>query len=361
MIDFAIGLGQGGSRIAQTFVEDFGIDGVYMNLAGIDFSQFDVATDRMLVLESGGTGRDPKYGEQVVKDRWAEVESFLTRNVNFTWAKYVVVCVGGGGGSGVGYLFPVIDYLIRAKYEVLLVYTLPERREGVPAVPNSIKTLERIRTTYTLRTSKRRISVLPVDNQYCIDRYGRTGDSYWGRVNLSISRALKRFEMMSRLNEYQEYVDMAAGYKAIDANDVRRVLFSRMGFVDVREVTLTKPDSDGLVREIKNGSLTFGRLDIGTTRSGIVSVGMPNGWRTQHRILDFVEESFQAVERATKRAPDIARSSYYNKKLTRCKINMLLSGVGKSKEFDKLHEIARKGLDKMNERGDIQEMQTDDL
>lgn len=352
MFDFVIGLGQGGGRIAHEFGKGFDIPTVYMNLAGVDFTHIPAMPKDILIFEEGGTGRNPEFGERMVRESFDDVEYFLDRQ-DFIEAKYVLVCVGGGGGAGIGFMFPLLDWLVVRKKEVLLVYTLPEKREGIPTKPNALEALDKLIVRYL---QKEKISTLLVDNDFCVKQYGNGKSDYWGAVNVGIVASLKRFWLLTELDRFKRFIDVSAGYKALDKNDVRRILFSRSGYIDLRQIVLDDMDEDGLARRIRESSLVFGSLDIRTTKRYVVSVGIPDDWKTKRHTLEFVEEIFQSVSKATRHTPDVIRCSYFNKKLKSLQVHLLLSGMAKGKGIDKMIRGAERDRERLEARGMVERL-----
>ena len=365
MFDFIIGAGQGGSRVAKEFADSFECDAAYFNLSAVDFSKFEAPRNRILVIDKGGTGRNPEFGEGIVRKRFTEPREFLTGLRNFERAQFIMMCVGGGGGSGTGFMFPLLDYMLKRKKEILLVYTLPENREGIPAKPNALVSLNRLIDDYLQRDSVKKISLMPIDNDFCVRRYGHDieedGYNYWRRVNLGLVRALKRFWLMTNLEKYKNYIDVASGYKGLDKNDVLRIVFSKHGFMDIREMIFEDTNADQLLQRIKTASLVFGSLDIRTTKRYAISVGIPDEWKSKEGILEFVEQIFDVVSKSTKHTPDVVRSSYFNKKLSRIHVSMLLAGLSKSHGLEKIVKSAVKDVKRLKNKGDVEKLDLSDL
>jgi len=359
MFDFVIGLGQGGGRIAQAFGKGFEIPVVYMNLAGVDFIHIGVPRQDILVFEEGGTGRNPVFGERVVRNSFADVEYFLSGR-SFDEAKYILVCIGGGGGAGTGFMFPLLDYLLRLKKHIFLVYTLPEKREGIPSRPNALEALDRIIVRYL---QKEKISILLVENDHCVNLYGNTGDfDYWGAVNAGIVTSLKRFWLLTELDRFSKFIDVTSGYKALDKQDIRRIMFSKSGYLDLRMTVLSEGDStEGLARQIRESSLIFGSLDLRTAKRYVISIGIPDYWKKKKGTLRLVEEVFQIVSKATRHAPDVIRCSYFNKKLTSLQIHLLVGGMAKSKGIDKMIRGAEKDRERLEARGLVERLDLENL
>jgi len=356
MFDFVIGLGQGGGRLAAEFHKGFRVPTVYMNLAGVDYAHMRIPKDDLLIVETGGTGRNPEYGESIVTDHYSRVTKFL-ENRNIDDAEYVLVVVGGGGGAGTGFLFPVLDYLTSLNKEVFLIYTLPEKREGIPTKPNALTSLNRLIDRYLQKDSDRKISILLVDNDYCVERYGN-GDQfdYWGAVNVGIVTSLKRFWMLTQLNRFSAFIDMAGGYKALDANDVRRILFAKNGYTDLRYMQFDSPSHEALSRYIKVSSLVFGSLDVRTAKRYVISIGIPSAWRRLKQTGPFIEEVFQSVSKATRHTPDVIRTSYFNDKLKVMQVSILLTGMARSAGIDKMIRGAEKDRERLESRGGVEKL-----
>jgi cell division GTPase FtsZ len=354
MFDFIIGLGQGGGRLAQAFGKSFDISTVLMNLAGVDFSNIDSSSKNVLVFEEGGTGRSPGFGEAVVRSRIEDLFDFLLNKQSYENAKHILICIGGGGGAGSGFLFPVLEILQKDKKDIFLIYTLPEKREGVPTKPNSLEILDRLIQEYV---RKNKISILLVDNDYCVGRYGSgTGFDYWGSVNTGIVTSLKRFWVLTDLSKFSNIIDVASGYKALDKNDIRRILFSKSGYTDIRMMVFNKPEDTALARHIRESSLLFGSLDLRTAKKYIVSIGIPESWKRHIKTLEFVEAIFQAVSKATRHTPDVLRCSYFNKKLTNMQVHILASGMSKGKGIDKMIRGTEKDIAVLNSKEKVQRL-----
>jgi hypothetical protein len=349
MFDFVLGLGQGGGRLAKAFKEGMGTPSVVMNLAGIDFAHMGFGRYERLVFEHGGTGRDPKFGEMTAQQNYQKVIDFLYQRKDFPDARTVLVCVGGGGGAGTGFMFPVIDYLLEEGKKVLVIYTLPEKREGLPTKPNALQGLDRMVKEYL---QKERISVLLIDNDFCMQRYGRSNGDYWGAVNAGIVTSLKRFYMLTQLERFSDFIDVSAGYKALDTNDLRRILFARNGYLDLRRMVFPDrvTEDGGLMRAIRESSLVFGSLDIKTTKQYVVSIGIPMLWQKWPWTGDFVEEVFSAVSKATRHAPSVIRTSYYNSRINEMQVHLLLSGMARSRGIDKMIRGTEKDQNRLDER-----------
>jgi len=256
-------------------------------------------------------------------------------------------------------MFPLIDYLLAQKKEIFLLYTLPEKREGIPTKPNALEALDRLIAKYL---QKEKISILLIDNDYCVKRYGNGEDfDYWGAVNVGIVTSLKRFWLLTELDRFSAIIDVVSGYKALDKNDIRRIMFSKAGYVDLRQMVFTSAKEEALARYIRESSLLFGSLDIRTAKRYVISIGIPEHWKKQRGTLEFVEEIFQSVSKATKHTPDVIRCSYFNKKLNTMQVHLLLSGMAKSKGIEKMIRGTERDRERLESRGTVERLDLENV
>lgn len=350
MFDFVVGLGQGGGRLAKAFKDGMDIPTVIMNLAGIDFAHMGMGKHESLVFEHGGTGRDPKFGEDIARGRMSDITTFLIRREAYPRAEKVLLTVGGGGGAGTGFMYPVLDFLLDEGKHVFLIYTLPEKREGLPTKPNALEGLDRLVKDYLNRES---ISTMLIDNDFCVRKYGRSKDGdYWGSVNAGIVTSLKRFKMLTQLERFSDFIDVSAGYKALDENDLKRMLFATNGYIDLRRMVFKDriTEDGGLMRAIRESSLIFGSMDIRTTKQYVVSIGIPMSWKKHKWTSDFVEEIITAVSKSTRHTPSVIRTSYYNSRINELQVHLLLSGMARSKGIDKMIRGTEKDQQRLEDR-----------
>jgi len=354
MTDFIIGAGQGGSRLAKTFSDTFMVPAIYLNLAGVDFQYLDVPKEDTFLIEAGGTGRDPEVGEEIAFMNRAKIEEFIYTRMPNTCER-VLVTVGGGGGSGSGMVYTILNLLIKEKIDVVLVFTIPQRTEGIPAKPNALKTLNRLIGKYLV---KQKIGLLCIDNDFCIERYG-TGNSsgdmtYWGNVNLGLSRSLLKFWYLTNLPRFANWVDVNSGFGALDEKEFLRILYMKGGFLDLREFSCKQPSFEE-VDNAKFRSLVFGNLDIATTKEYIVTVGFPERLRGDSRVPEFTEAIFNKLSRLTKTA-FVLRSSYFNKKLSEIRVSVLMAGLIKSHGLKKITNQTVKDVAKYQAKGGIEKL-----
>lgn len=362
LFDYVVGAGQGGCRIAKTFQDHFNdVDVCFMNLAKVDFSQLNVSKGLSLILNAGGSGRNPDVGEKIAKQNKDAIEMFLENQFpNMRKNDRVAVCIGGGGGSGAGMMYIVLEWLLRRKADILLIYTLPEKSEGLPAKPNALKSLNKIIKEY-LEADK--LTAMVVDNSFCAERFGYSGEhdlgDYWSDINQGIVKGLRRFYYLTNLDHFSEYIDVNTGYGALDERELIRVMFAKGGFIDLRECRISNLDIEAAENAVFK-SLIFGNLDIGSTKSYIATIGFPNYMRNNPNVSVFTETIFKRLEKITKTS-FVLRSTHFNKSINEIKINILLSGLIKSHGLKKIVNQTVKDVARYKAKGGIESLDLNGL
>lgn len=376
MFDIVIGAGQGGCRIAAEFADVFKIHGRYLNVADVDFGDLRVPRSHTLVVGGEGTGRDPTVGEQVARDFIDDIRTFLGDSICLVedGAETVLLCIGGGGGSGTGMLFPILEFLVdfnEGVLDIFLLYTMPQKKEGIPAKPNALRGLNRVIREYMKGDVSNQISVMLVDNDFCRDKYKshtrEIGSGYWTNVNRGIAKALRRFLSLTDAEKMSK-VDMTAGSGALDYAELYRVMYFKRGFVDIREARVEVTDLQGgvdlykkeLSKKIRTSSMVFGSLDIRTTKAYVVLVAMPTAWKLSGEGEDFVTTVFDLLYRAT-RTSFVLRASFYSSKIKTARITMVLAGMAKSHGLDKILKQTIKDTEKFSAKEDVDEMDLSEL
>ena len=107
--NFAIvGVGQGGSRLAESFW-NLGYRRVgIINTAKQDLSLINVPEQNKLLIGDGGAGKNPDAADEVFRTRYEDILDFLKRTFGTSYER-VLVCAGAGGGTGAGGVARVID------------------------------------------------------------------------------------------------------------------------------------------------------------------------------------------------------------------------------------------------------------
>lgn len=367
MFDLVIGLGQGGSRIAKEVARSFKIDGRYINTAYVDYNMFQVPRRKILILEGRGTGRNPDIGERLARKYSKRVTKFLKEAVycNDRAVNSVAICVGGGGGSGTGLMFSVIDFFLDQNADVFLMYTLPKKVEGLPVKPQALKYLNLLISRYVggTLTKKEQVSIMLIDNDFCASKYvnemRRNKQDYWNPVNKNIVKSLKYFKDLTSLEDCP-YVDISSGVGALDYFELMKILYYKEGFVDLRNIIFETPDIEQLKSSIRTSSQVFGSLDLRTAKAYIISIALPYKWKDLDSVNQFVDEVFSLLARATA-TPYVLRTSFFSKRLEKASVRLLLVGMVKSHGLEKILRQTVKDTEKYKSKEAIQQLDLSEL
>lgn len=354
MFDLIIGCGQGGSRLAKAISDVFKVPGRYINLAEVDYAAFDVCDAHKLVIDGDGTGRSAKLGEAIARRNFDLIRMFIDNSISYCGEDRVCVCIGGGGGSGTGLMFPILEHLISVykKMDILLLYTLPRKLEGLPAKPQALTYLNRLVQYYM--TGRRQVATIIIDNEYVTGIYCEdSGDEYeyWVRVNRGVAESLRAFYNLTRIDQVA-HIDAASGFGALDYNELLSVLFFKNGFVDIRDFEMAYPDADIVPGLLRANSRVFKDLDVRTCKAYIVALALPDQWKGHRETGEFVDAVFAAAAKAT-RTTYVLRSSFYSRRLCRARILLLYAGLTKGRGLDRIIKQTAKDVDKFSQKAGV--------
>ena len=153
--NFAIvGVGQGGSRLAESFW-NLGYRRVgVINTAQQDLSLIKMPEQNKLLIGDGGAGKNPEAADEVFRTRYENILDFLKTTFGSGYER-VLVCAGAGGGTGAGGVARVLEICHDLNQslgketkdtdaKVGCVLALPTRGEGIKVQDNSKKTVIKI-------------------------------------------------------------------------------------------------------------------------------------------------------------------------------------------------------------------------
>ena len=149
-----VGVGQGGSRLAESFW-NLGYRRVgVINTAKQDLSLINIPEQNKLLIGDGGAGKNPDAADEVFRTRYEDILDFLKRTFGTSYER-VLVCAGAGGGTGAGGVARVIDICHDLNQslgketkdtdaKVGCILALPTRAEGIKVQDNSKKTITKV-------------------------------------------------------------------------------------------------------------------------------------------------------------------------------------------------------------------------
>jgi cell division GTPase FtsZ len=210
--NFAIvGVGQGGSRLAETFY-NLGYRRVcVINTAPQDLATIKMPDNNKLLIGGKGAGKDPKKAETIFRERREDIFDFLKNNFGGNYDR-VLVCVGTGGGTGAGGSTVVIEVAhdlseslgIEKRGEpskIGAVLALPTKAEGIRVHKNSKETVDKI---LELKKIGALTPLIVLDNEKIRQMYPNLSvTQFWGHSNISICSLFHLFNKIA--NQDSEY------------------------------------------------------------------------------------------------------------------------------------------------------------
>ena len=200
-----VGVGQGGSRLAESFW-NLGYRRVgIINTAQQDLSLIKIPDENKLLIGDGGAGKNPEAADEVFRTRYEDILDFLKKVFGNGYER-VLVCAGAGGGTGAGGLGRVVDIchdlsqsLGKEKKDtdakIGCVLALPTRGEGTRVQENSKKTVLK---TLDLQKAGVVSPLIILDNEKIKQLYPKLSvNKFWGTANNSICSIFHLFNKIA--------------------------------------------------------------------------------------------------------------------------------------------------------------------
>ena len=200
-----VGVGQGGSRIAETFWQlGYRRVGV-INTAKQDLALVKIPDSNKLLIGDGGAGKNPTKAEEVFKTRYEDILDFLKKSFGKGYER-VLVCVGAGGGTGAGGAASVLEVCHDLNQtlgketkdtdaKVGCIVALPTRGEGIKVQENAKKTVTKIMDLCKAGVIS---PLIILDNEKIKQLYPRLSvNQFWSTANSSICSLLHLFNKIS--------------------------------------------------------------------------------------------------------------------------------------------------------------------
>ena len=329
-----IGVGQGGSRIAETF-HKIG----YRRIAVLNTAQQDLNTidlENKLCFGEGGAGKNPEKAANLFKDNREDITDFLRRSLGDGYDR-IFVCAGAGGGTGAGSVCPmtILAHEIQAALnsghkKVGVILALPKASEGKKVNANAFNILNSV---YGLVEKQIVGPLIIIDNEKIAKLYPDLPVSkFWQTANHSVAGLFHLFNHTATKD---------STYSAFDANDYRGVLDSGLIVFGASPVPDWK-DNIAVARAVRDNlsnNLLSGGVDL---RSGHVAAVVVIGGTEQLNTIpqSCLDQAFDQVSRMLKKGNTVHRGIYSGDKpgLT---VFTAVGGLGRP--IEKLQELSRLG------------------
>ena len=257
--NFAIvGVGQGGSRLAESFW-NLGYRRVgIINTAQQDLSLIKIPDENKLLVGEGGAGKNPEAADEVFRTRYEDILDFLKKTFGNGYER-VLVCAGAGGGTGAGGVARVLDIchdlsqsLGKEKKDtdakVGCILALPTRGEGTKVQENSKKTINKV---VDLQKAGVVSPLIILDNEKIKQLYPKLSvNQFWSTANNSICSIFHLFNKISAKE---------SGYTTFDKADLDTIfssgiiMFGATPIKDFSETGISYAVRDNLRKNILAG------------------------------------------------------------------------------------------------------------
>lgn len=268
-----VGLGQAGSRIAETFYS-LGYESCVLNTATQDLEFIDVPDNRKVFLPFalGGAGKELENGRQAVEQN---AEMILDRlgKVFSDDQEMIILAVSGGGGTGSGGAEAMVELLSQMGKPVGVIYVLPMDSEDSLSKHNAVTTLGKLAK---LASTDVITTLMVVDNAKIGLIYpGLSKAEFWKTANEAIVEPLHLFNHLSA---------MPTPYDSLDSMDFGRVFTAGdctiYGMMEVEDYMETTAIAEAVLENLQ-GSLLAADFDLKEARfGGFIVTGSPEALRT---------------------------------------------------------------------------------
>jgi len=208
-----VGWGQGGSRLTEQFYK-FGYPSIVGNTALQDLTHIQMPDSTKIYcnIGLGGVGKDLTLGAEAFQEYQDQILQAIRGGFGDN-IDALIVCIGGGGGTGSGAAESLIQAVLTIGVPVLCLYTLPMDNEGSDTKSNAIVTLDRIAR---LAASKALNGLIVIDNSRIEEQYPDISQGqFWNVANFDIVNILHQFNALSATS---------TKYQSLDPMDFGRVI-----------------------------------------------------------------------------------------------------------------------------------------
>jgi cell division GTPase FtsZ len=212
-----VGVGQGGSRLAETFWKLGYRRVAVINTAAQDLKSIKVPRENKLLIGGEGAGKNREVADSIFRDNREDILDFLKRTFKGGFDR-VLVCIGAGGGTGAGGGPVVVEiahdlcqtYGIESTDEdakVGAVVALPTRSEGSRVKSNAQETAESLINGCVKGTLS---PLIILDNERIKQIYPRLSvNKFWDTANTSICSLFHLFNKIAAQDSQYTAFDKA--------------------------------------------------------------------------------------------------------------------------------------------------------
>lgn len=267
-----IGAGEAGGRIAQEFSFQGFNNVVAINTAKADLDGLQLSDDNKFLIpvtKGSGAGKDPNVVRRSIDEFYDDVAKFIRSKVN-EQTEFVLVCIGGGGGTGGGLGIVIAQIATELGLSAGAIYTLPLMNESTLVFVNALDNLKEI------HSNAQQAAISPliiVDNNKLVAEFAPTTANFWGPLNGAIVSVFRKF------NEYSQKPSKSVS--ALDRQDLKRLL-STGGVCAVGQFDVPEEYTEATIDENLDKHFFMDGFNLKTASAcGVIVVGSEKTFQTQ--------------------------------------------------------------------------------
>lgn len=294
-----VGVGHGGSRIAESFYK-LGYRSVcVINTAISDLSKINIPEANKYAFGTGGAGKDPSIAKAGIEGHEEDLYDLYKRCLGDE-LDYVLVCLGAGGGTGAG--------AWRKCYDVLKTYLQenkrPQRVGVIAALPKDVEGQRPARNAVDTISELGDVSPSPfiiVDNERIQQIFRRTPPAqFWARCNNQITTLFHLFNRIAAQDAEHTNFDRVDLVKLLDSGIVV------FGATTIKEYSSEADISKAIRQQLTANTLASTDLHTGKVAGCVFVLGkhayqtmdsayLDHGISTLGRILGEGSTIFQGI------------------------------------------------------------------
>jgi cell division GTPase FtsZ len=311
-----VGVGQGGSRLAETFWKLGYRRVAVINTAAQDLKPISLQEKNKLLIGGSGAGKNREKAKKIFEEHKEDILDFLKKTFT-SGIDRILVCIGAGGGTGAGGGPIVVDVchdlcqtfgVEQSDYEAKVgaVLALPTKAEG-SRVKNNAKETANALIEYSTNGTLSPLIIL--DNERIKHLYPKLSvNKFWNTANTSICSLFHLFNKIAAQD---------SEYTAFDKADLDTVMSSGIisfGAVPVRPKgdTIEETDISHAVRDnLKKNILA--NIDVNTGKFAACVVIGDKG-TLENTPQESLEHGFEQLTRLLGEGSTVHRGIYHTSK-----------------------------------------------
>jgi cell division GTPase FtsZ len=243
-----VGLGQAGSRVAETFY-GLGYEACVFNTATQDLEHINLPDNRKVFLPFalGGAGKELDNGRAAVEQNGELIINKLNDIFNER-QEMILLAISGGGGTGSGGAESILGLIASLGKPVGVIYILPMESEDALAKHNSVVTLGKLAK---MASSDVITSLIVIDNAKIEVIYPNMSKAdFWVTANEAIVSPLHIFNYLSA---------QPTKYDSLDSMDFGRIFTAGdctiYGMIEIENYMDTTAIAEAVVENLEGGLL----------------------------------------------------------------------------------------------------------